>query len=44
MNLGKKQFTKHQNGEYRVYVGLKMGVGDSNKLAEYIAKNAFNSS
>ena len=29
------------NGEYRVYVGLKMGVGDSNKLAEYIAKNAF---
>ena len=29
------------NGEYRVYVGLKMGVGDSNKLAEYIAKHAF---
>ena len=29
------------NGEYRVYIGLKMGVGDSNKLAEYIAKNAF---
>ena len=28
-------------GEYRVYVGLKMGVGDSNKLAEYIAKHAF---
>jgi hypothetical protein len=29
------------DGEYRVYIGLKMGVGDSNKLAEYIAKNAF---
>ena len=28
------------NGEYRVYVGLKMGVGDANKLAEYIAKHA----
>jgi len=31
------------NSEYRVYVGLKMGVGDSNKLAEYIAKHAFES-
>ena len=31
------------DGEYRVYIGLKMGVGDSNKLAEYIAKNAINS-
>ena len=29
------------NGEYRVYIGLKMGVGDSNKLADYIAKQAF---
>ena len=29
------------DGTYRVYVGLKMGVGDSNKLAEYIAKHAF---
>ena len=29
------------NGEYRVYIGLKMGVGDSNKLAEYIAQHAF---
>ena len=29
------------DGEYRVYVGLKMGVGDSNKLAEYIAQHAF---
>ena len=28
------------NGQYRVYVGLKMGVGDANKLAEYIAKHA----
>jgi len=27
-------------GEYRVYVGLKIGVGDANRLAEYIAKNA----
>ena len=26
--------------EYRVYIGLKMGVGDANRLAEYIAKNA----
>ena len=29
------------DGEYRVYIGLKMGVGDSNKLAEYIAQHAF---
>ena len=28
------------DGEYRVYVGLKMGVGDANMLAEYIAKNS----
>ena len=27
-------------GEYRVYIGLKMGVGDAIKLAEYIAKHA----
>ena len=27
-------------GEYRVYIGLKMGVGDANKLAAYIAKHA----
>ena len=26
--------------QYRVYIGLKMGVGDANYLAEYIAKNA----
>ena len=28
------------DGEYRVYIGLKMGVGDANRLAEYIAANA----
>ena len=28
------------DGKYRVYIGLKMGVGDANKLAEYIAKHA----
>ena len=28
------------DGEYRVYIGLKMGVGNANKLAEYIAKHA----
>ena len=28
------------NGQYRIYIGLKMGVGDANVLAEYIAKNA----
>ena len=28
------------DGEYRVYIGLKMGVGDANMLSEYIAKNA----
>ena len=27
-------------GEYRVYVGLKIGVGDANRLADYIAKHA----
>ena len=36
-----KEVYETPNGEYRVYVGLKMGVGDSNKLAEYIAKHAF---
>jgi len=29
-------------GQYRVYVGLKMGVGDANRLADYIAENANN--
>ena len=28
------------NSQYRVYIGLKLGVGDANLLAEYIAKNA----
>ena len=28
------------DGQYRVYVGLKMGVGDANRLAEYIVANA----
>ena len=27
-------------GQYRVYIGLKMGVGDANRLAKYIAENA----
>ena len=30
------------NNHYRVYVGLKMGIGDANRLADYIAKNAIN--
>ena len=30
-------------GEYRVYVGLKIGVGDANRLADYIAKDAISS-
>ena len=28
------------NNHYRVYVGLKMGIGDANRLADYIAKHA----
>jgi hypothetical protein len=28
------------NGEYRVYIGLKIGVGEANRLADYIAKSA----
>jgi len=27
-------------GTYRVYIGLKYGIGDANKLAEYIVANA----
>ena len=27
-------------GQSRVYIGLKMGVGDANRLADYIAENA----
>ena len=30
-------------GRYRVYVGLKIGVGDANRLADYIAKHATSS-
>ena len=30
------------NNQYRVYVGLKMGVGDANRLAEYIAESVLN--
>ena len=29
------------DGQYRVYVGLKMGVGEANKLAKYIAENVY---
>jgi len=28
------------NNHYRVYVGLKMGIGGANRLADYIAKHA----
>jgi len=28
------------NNTYRVYIGLKYGVGDANRLAEYIVENA----
>ena len=28
------------DSQYRVYVGLKMGVGDANRLSEYIVANA----
>jgi len=30
------------DSQYRVYIGLKMGVGDANRLAKYIAENANN--
>ena len=30
------------DNQYRVYLGLKMGVGDANRLAKYIAENANN--
>ena len=38
--LWEKSVYETPDGEYRVYIGLKMGVGDANKLAEYIAKHA----
>ena len=41
MNLGKKHVYETPDGEYRVYIGLKMGVGDANRLADYIAKTSF---
>ena len=28
------------NGTYRVYIGLKYGIGEANRLAEYIVANA----
>ena len=38
--LWEKSVYETSEGTYRVYVGIKMGVGDANKLAEYIAKHA----
>ena len=38
--LWEKAVYETPEGEYRVYIGLKMGVGDANKLADYIAKHA----
>ena len=38
--LWEKAVYETPEGEYRVYIGLRMGVGDANKLAEYIAKHA----
>ena len=35
-----KSIYETPNGEYRVYIGLKIGVGDANRLADYIAKSA----
>jgi len=35
-----KAFFETPNGTYRVYIGLKYGVGDANRLAEYIVANA----
>ena len=35
-----KSVYETSEGTYRVYVGVKMGIGDANKLAEYIAKHA----
>ena len=36
----KKSVYETPNGEYRVYIGLKIGVGEANRLADYIAKSA----
>ena len=38
--LWEKSVYETSDGTYRVYVGVKMGVGDANKLAVYIAKHA----
>ena len=38
--LWEKSVYETSDGTYRVYVGVKMGIGDANKLAEYIAKHA----
>ena len=38
--LWEKSVYETSDGTYRVYIGLKMGVGDANKLAVYIAKHA----
>jgi hypothetical protein len=35
-----KSIYETPNGEYRVYVGLKMGVGDTNRLFDYIVSQA----
>ena len=35
-----KSVYETSEGTYRVYVGVKMGIGDANKLADYIAKHA----
>ena len=39
MKNGTRQFMKLFDGQYRVYIGLKYGVGDANRLAEYIVAN-----
>ena len=38
--LWEKSVYETSDGTYRVYVGVKMGIGDANKLADYIAKHA----
>ena len=35
-----KSVYETSDGTYRVYVGVKMGIGEANMLAEYIAKHA----
>ena len=38
--LWEKSVYETSDGTYRVYVGVKMGIGEANMLAEYIAKHA----